>query len=76
MGQSPVVVSGSRPRARAGFKATFHRLALRWQRAWEQRRRVAQHMRELNGYTDRELAELGIDRLDIPAVARGTYRRG
>ena len=37
-----------------------------------QRRRIA---RELNTYSDAELAELGFSRFDIPAVAAGTYRR-
>ena len=59
-----------------GLRAAWHGVAVRWQRALQQRRRIAQHMRELNGYTDRELGELGLDRFDIPAVARGTYRRG
>ncbi len=76
MGQSPVFASGARPQGRTGLKAVYHEVALRWQHAWEQRRLVAQYTRELNGYTDRELGELGIDRFDIPAVARGTYRRG
>lgn len=30
--------------------------------------------RELNGYSDRELGELGLSRLDIPLVARGEFR--
>jgi uncharacterized protein YjiS (DUF1127 family) len=37
-----------------------------------ERRRIA---RELSTYSDSELAELGFSRLDIPAVAAGTYRR-
>lgn len=37
-----------------------------------ERRRLA---RELDTYTDAELAELGFSRFDIPAVAAGTYRR-
>lgn len=40
--------------------------------ALRERRRVA---RELETYSDEELAELGFSRLDIPAVAAGTYRR-
>lgn len=37
-----------------------------------ERRRIA---RELETYSDEELGELGFSRLDIPAVAAGTYRR-
>lgn len=40
--------------------------------AVRERRRIA---RELETYSDEELAELGFSRLDIPAVAAGTYRR-
>ena len=36
------------------------------------RRRIT---RELMTYSDDELAELGFSRLDIPAIATGTYRR-
>lgn len=74
MGQTPALASGARSHGGTGFKARYHDIALRWERARERRRQVAQYTRELNGYTDRELGELGIDRLDIPAVARGTYR--
>ena len=38
--------------------------------AAQERRRIT---RELNTYTTRELAELGLSRLDIPAVAAGNY---
>jgi uncharacterized protein YjiS (DUF1127 family) len=40
--------------------------------ALRERRRIA---RELETYSDEELAELGFSRLDIPAIAAGTYRR-
>jgi uncharacterized protein YjiS (DUF1127 family) len=40
--------------------------------ALRERRRIA---RELETYSDEELAELGFSRLDIPAVASGNYRR-
>ena len=48
----------------------------RWHRMVAQRRRIARYTRELEAYSNRELAELGLDRSDIPAVARGTYHRG
>ncbi len=45
-------------------------------RAWRQRRRErARIARELYGYTDRELFDLGIGRADIPAILDGTYKR-
>jgi uncharacterized protein YjiS (DUF1127 family) len=45
-------------------------------RAWRaQRQQVARVTAELNCYTERELADLGLSRADIPSVARGTFRR-
>ncbi len=43
-----------------------------YQAVVNERRRIA---RELDTYSDDELAELGFSRFDIPAVATGTYRR-
>lgn len=31
--------------------------------------------RELHAHTDRELADMGITRSDIPAIVRGTFQR-
>jgi uncharacterized protein YjiS (DUF1127 family) len=39
------------------------------------RRAADQVFRELQAYTDRQLLDLGLDRGDIGAVARGTYNR-
>ena len=47
----------------------------RWQSALARRRKIAQVVRELETCSDRELAELGLGRGDIVAVAHGTYRR-
>ncbi len=45
-------------------------------RAWNARRNEAARVRvELDGYTDRQLIDLGISRSDIPAVAAGEWRR-
>ncbi len=45
-------------------------------RAWRQnRKQVARVTFELNCYSDRELADLGLSRGDIRDVARGTFRR-
>lgn len=44
--------------------------------AWNQRRRtIARVTRELNTYTERQLADLGLSRSDIPDVARGRITR-
>jgi uncharacterized protein YjiS (DUF1127 family) len=50
-------------------------LLLKWQRAKAHRAEVFRITQELAGCTDRQLADLGLYRSDIPAVARGTYRR-
>jgi len=34
-----------------------------------------QMARELSSHSDRELADMGFSRADLPAIARGTYRR-
>ena len=44
--------------------------------AWRARRRQAARIAfELNCYSERELADLGLTRSDIPLVARGDFRR-
>lgn len=63
-------------RGLAGPGTALHRLGLRWQRARAQRREVARITRELQGYTERQLADLGLSRADIPDVARGLFRAG
>jgi len=40
-----------------------------------ERRRLSRTIRELNAYSDRELADMGLTRNDIPLVARGLLRR-
>ncbi len=76
MGMLPTISSGvAQFPGRAAIKAKRDRLLGRWRYARARRRRVARFTRELQAYTDRELHELGLDRADIPAVARGTYRR-
>lgn len=37
-----------------------------------QRRQI---IRELTGHTDRQLADMGVTRSDIPAIAAGRFRR-
>jgi uncharacterized protein YjiS (DUF1127 family) len=44
--------------------------------AWlAERRRAARTKRELMAYSDRELADMGLTRADIPRVARGQLTR-
>ncbi len=54
-------------------KQAEHRLNR--QRAREQRQEIFRIESELGGCNDRQLADLGLSRSDIHAVARGTYRR-
>ena len=62
--------------AETGFGLLSNTIAGRF-RAWrEQRRKIDRITTELNCYTDRELADLGLSRGDIHSVARGTFRRG
>lgn len=60
----------------AGPGTALHHLASRWQRARAQRQEVTRVTRELQGCTDRQLADLGLSRADIPDVACGTFRAG
>jgi len=52
-----------------------YNLFLNWQRAKLQRQKIAQITRELADCTDRQLADPGLSRSEIPAVARGMYGR-
>lgn len=77
MGLLPTTTPGSaQVPGRAILRAKRDQLLRRWQRARARRERVARFTRELQAYSNRDLADLGLDRCDIPAVARGTYRRG
>lgn len=60
--------------ARAHVPSPRQTLAL-WHEMQNSRRRRRQIIRELNTHTDRELADMGISRADIRAVADGSYRR-
>lgn len=61
---SPSRSRGSLWRRVAGLLHAFHKAS--------QQRRVAS---ELAAFSDRELADLGLTRGDIPGVARGEWRR-
>jgi uncharacterized protein YjiS (DUF1127 family) len=43
--------------------------------AWAVRRKRAREMRDLYRFSDRELWDVGLSRADLPAIARGRYRR-
>jgi uncharacterized protein YjiS (DUF1127 family) len=53
----------------AGFARALNALQV-WR---ERRREIARLTRELQTYSDRELAEIGLCRGDIPDVARGRF---
>ena len=61
-------------RGAAAFK--LRELSLKWQRAKAEREQIFRITHELERCSDRDLADLGLSRADIPDVARGTYRRG
>jgi len=63
-------------RGLAGLGTMLHRFGSHRQRARAQRREIARITRELQGYTDRQLGDLGLSRADIPDVARGMFRTG
>jgi uncharacterized protein YjiS (DUF1127 family) len=59
----------------SGVKAVLQDLLQRYTESQSRRREIYQVSRELQAYTDRQLHDLGLDRSDIDAVARGTYSR-
>ncbi len=76
MGILPAIISSAAPfPGRAAIRAKRDRMMRQWHRSRARRQRIARFTRELQAYTNRELSELGLDRSDIPAVARGTFRR-
>ena len=59
----------------ATFRTKLGELQLEWQQARSRRLEIARVTHELSGYSDRQLADLGFSRADIPEVARGTFSR-
>ena len=57
------------------FTVARHRIMDRWRREKTRRARAAQVRRELEAHTDRELADIGLSRADIPGVARAAYEQ-
>lgn len=68
------VIGALRTHAPAHVSLTA-RISEAWTDYMARRRKRDQILRELSAYTDRELADLGFCRSDIPAVANGSYRR-
>ncbi len=65
---------GSRQFASA-LLGSVRMLVQRWQQARAQDREVFRITQELAGRSDRQLADLGFSRAEIPAIARGIDRR-
>ncbi len=59
----------------SGVKSAVQDLLQRYAQSRARQRAADQVYRELQAYTDRQLHDLGLDRSDIGAVARGTYNR-
>ena len=67
-------VSGAAPGINIAYlRAKLHQLGERRRHAARRRGQVEQVTRELSAYSDRELADLGLSRADIPSVANGTF---
>ena len=73
---SSFTAASAQVRSHAASGTVLQRLGMRWQRARAQQRDVDRITLELQGYSDRQLADLGMSRADIPDVARGTFRVG
>ncbi len=59
----------------AAFRIKLGELHLQWQQARSRRQEIAQVTHELSICTDRQLADLGFSRSDIPDIARGRHAR-
>ncbi len=59
-------------RARPGLLRDLLARLAAW---WDERRRIARTIDELEQLSDAELADIGISRADIARVARGSVRR-
>ncbi len=59
----------------AAARAKLGELRREWQQAAARRQEIARITHELSVCTDRQLADLGLSRGDIPDVARGSFKR-
>ncbi len=57
------------------FRVKLGELRLEWQQAKSRRQEIARVTHELSTCSDRQLADLGFSRCDIPDVARGLFNR-
>ena len=57
----------------AAFRIKLGELRREWQQARSQRQEIARVTLELSRCSDRQLADLGFRRADIPDVARGLF---
>lgn len=57
----------------AALRTKLDELSLQWQQAALQRQEIARIEHELSICSDRQLADLGFRRSDIPDVARGLF---
>lgn len=51
-----------------------HRLYAKGAEWWQERRAYNETINELSGLSDRDLADIGISRADIPSIARQTSK--
>lgn len=65
--RSVAAAAGPRPSTVGGVLARL----VAW---WDERRRIARTVAELDQLSDAELQDIGITRADIPRVARGAGR--
>ncbi len=76
MNTQPVFFSRTQPAGLlAAFRTKLDELRLQWQQATLQRQEIARVEHELSICSDRQLADLGVRRSDIPDVARGLFSR-
>ena len=63
--------------AEAGFQPTqgFAHWLSRRAAVWTMNRRRAREIRDLMGFTDRDLWDVGLSRSDLIALEKGCYRR-
>ncbi|MDR3436287.1 hypothetical protein [Telmatospirillum sp.] len=59
----------------SSFVSFFEKIVAQTEEERQIRADRARIVEELNATSDRELAELGFSRADLPAIANGTYQR-
>ncbi|MDR3435570.1 DUF1127 domain-containing protein [Telmatospirillum sp.] len=59
----------------SSFVSFFEKIAAQYEEEFRIRADRARIVNELNATTDRQLADMGFSRSDIPAIANGTYQR-